>query len=484
MKSKFLANLFLLIALNVLVKPFWLLGIDRTIQNVVGAAEYGLYFSLFNFSIILNILLDFGITSFNNRDIARHKHLLVKNISNLVTAKLFLGLVFFIISIFIAWLVGYELYQLNLLLVLLLNQFINSFILYLRSNINGLHLFKTDSILSVLDRLLLIFLCSVLLWGNITKAGFQIEWLVYSQTVSYLITLLVVSVIVISKTGFIKPRFDYRQIISFLKRSVPFALLGLLMSLYTRIDSVMLERMLVDGKLQTGIYAQAFRLMDAGSMIGYLFAILLLPIFSQMIKNKKAVGQLLRLAFFLIIIPTLTIAIAALFHNYSIIEILYHNHVEESGIILSVLMFGLIFISSGYIFGTLLTANGNLKELNIISGISVCINVILNLILIPRYQALGAAIASLISLAFVSVLQIIMVKNFFNEDFDLKLKDLIIFSAGLILFAAILNAFTLEWYFSFLLIIIFAVILSYVMNLISIKKVLEFFSFNSFIREI
>lgn len=483
MKRKFLTNLLLLVALNALVKPFWLLGVDRTIQNVVGAEEYGFYFSLFNFSIILNIFLDFGITNFNNRDIARHKHLVVKYLSNLVTAKFLLGIIYLVVSITAAWLIGYKWFQMKLLMFLLLNQFISSFILYLRSNINGLHLFKTDSFLSVLDRLLLIMICGLLLWGNFTGTRFRIEWLVYSQTASYFITMMIVLVIVVVKTGMIRPRFDYLQIVYFLKHSIPFALLGLLMSVYTRIDSVMLERMLSDGKMQTGIYAQAYRLLEAGSMIGYLFAVLLLPIFSRMLKSGEQVGHLLRFSFLLIILPTLTIAIATMFHNYAIMDLLYQHHAADSGIILSILMFSLVFVSSGYIFGTLLTANGNLTGLNLIAGVSVLINIFLNLVLIPRYQALGSAVASLISLTFVGIGQIVMVRRLFKEKFDFRLMRLVIFVTGLVLFAYMIEFFELDWYWSFLLILIVAISFSYLLNLISLKKISEVFDSGHFLQE-
>ncbi len=71
LKRKFVTNLALLLFLNLMVKPFWMFGIDRKVQNVLGAGEYGLYFSLFSLSILLNILLDAGIINFNNRSIAR-----------------------------------------------------------------------------------------------------------------------------------------------------------------------------------------------------------------------------------------------------------------------------------------------------------------------------------------------------------------------------------------------------------------------------
>ena len=68
MQKKFVTNLGFLLLLNLLIKPFWLLGIDRAVQNTVGAESYGLYAALFNVSFLFNILLDVGITNYNNRN--------------------------------------------------------------------------------------------------------------------------------------------------------------------------------------------------------------------------------------------------------------------------------------------------------------------------------------------------------------------------------------------------------------------------------
>jgi len=61
MQKKFITNLALLLLLNLLIKPFWILGIDRAVQNAVSPAEYGLFYALFNFSFLFIIHLDFVI---------------------------------------------------------------------------------------------------------------------------------------------------------------------------------------------------------------------------------------------------------------------------------------------------------------------------------------------------------------------------------------------------------------------------------------
>ena len=58
-----------------LIKPFWIFGIDRTVQNMIGTEQYGLYYALFNFSFLFNIFLDLGITNFNNRNISQNSFL-------------------------------------------------------------------------------------------------------------------------------------------------------------------------------------------------------------------------------------------------------------------------------------------------------------------------------------------------------------------------------------------------------------------------
>ena len=57
MQKKFISNLILLALLNLVIKPVAIFGIDVTVQNRVGSEDYGLYFSLLNFTYLFNILL-------------------------------------------------------------------------------------------------------------------------------------------------------------------------------------------------------------------------------------------------------------------------------------------------------------------------------------------------------------------------------------------------------------------------------------------
>ena len=488
MRRKFLENLVFLLFLNFLIKPFWILGIDRQVQNVVGAQEYGFYFSIFNFSYLFFIFLDLGITNFNNRNIAQNTHLLSKHFGGIATLKLLLGIIYAVLIFAVGWLIGYNNQQLHLMVWVGLNMFLLSFILYLRSNISGLLLFKTDSILSVLDRLLMIILVGALLVLPYFKKQFTIEWFVYAQTLAYLITALIAFVVVLHHSGKLSLKWNRPFFVAILKKSFPFALLVLIMGFYSRIDSVLIERLLPDplGEQQAGVYAQAYRLLDAGQNIAYLFAVLLLPLFSKMLKDKSPVSDLVKLSFSILITGTLIIAVSSQFFSVNLMHLMYVQHagetplqyqirMDESGFIFQLLMWGLVAISSNYIFGTLLTANNSLKALNIIALLGLVLNLLLNFILIPSLQARGAAVATLVTQVFTALLQLVVAIRFLHLKLEGKIFIRLFFLVlvlGLAGFAS-QNTVILTWWQKWGLMIGTGVILAFVFRLLNLKSFIQ-----------
>ena len=138
MQRTFLTNLALLLVLNLLVKPFFILGIDAEVQVRAGTEAYGSYAALLSLSFLLNILLDLGITNYNTRNIAQHTHLLKKHFSGIIGVRLVLVGLYAIVTFATAWVLGYKLEQVGLLAVLVLNQVLVATVLYLRSNIAGM----------------------------------------------------------------------------------------------------------------------------------------------------------------------------------------------------------------------------------------------------------------------------------------------------------------------------------------------------------
>lgn len=479
MKRKFLTNLILIFFLNLIVKTFWVFGIDRSVQLTVGTEEYGLYFSLLNLSILLNIILDAGITNFNNRSIAQQNELIGENFSRIVPLKLILAVIYALVVITTGLLAGYSPRQFHILWILIFNQFLLSFILYLRSNISGLHLFRTDSFLSVLDRIFVIIICSILLWSNLIKTEFRIEWFVYAQTISYLLSGIIILSIVLVKAGSVRFTFKRKYAYQLIRQIYPFAILIFLMAFFNRIDSVLLERLLPDGKIQAGIYAQSFRILDAANMYPVLLAGMLLPIFSKMIKNKEQMGDMIKLSFTMIIIPALGLTAISVMYNHEIINLLYYEYTDKSAVVFSILLNCFLFNSFSYIFGTLLTANGSLKQLNLMALLTVFINLTLNIILIPRLKVNGAAIAALCSQFFFAIAQILTAVKCLNlkTDFQFLLKLTGLFS-GVLICSALVHFFVSNWITGVFTIIIFILLLSWILKILTPKYLYKIIKLN------
>ncbi len=401
MKKNFLLNLSFLVFVNLVVKPFWIFGIDRTVQNTVGTVDYGAYFTIFNYAFLFHILLDLGINNFNSKTIAQEPNLVNRYLPNILLLKASLTVLYLALCFAIAFLQNFSPLQWKILIWLCLNQVLASLILYFRSNLQGLHLFKTDSLFSVLDRLLMIVFCGLLLWGGIGGRPFQIEWFVYAQTVAYTLTALVGGVLVFRQlTGF-EWQWQGHLVKDLLKESLPFALVGLLMTLYNRLDAVMMDYLLpTEGEYEAGVYALAYRLLDACNMIAMLFGTLLIPMFSRLVQEKER-DQLLNLVAFsgkLLFVFSFIVAIGAYFYQEPIILLLYAvPSLNEAMSIFGYLMLTFVASSSIYVFGSLMVAGNHIWELNYVALLGLLLNVIFNYWLIPLYGAQGAVIATLIT---------------------------------------------------------------------------------------
>ena len=156
MQGTFLRNLGLVLVLNLFVKPFYILGIDAGVQERVGAEVFGSYAALLSLSFLLNILLDLGITNQNTRHLAQHPHLLREQFSGILGVRLVLVVLYAVVCLFAGVLLGYGAGQLHLLGWLITNQALAATLLFLRSNLAALQRYSQDSLLSVLDRALLI----------------------------------------------------------------------------------------------------------------------------------------------------------------------------------------------------------------------------------------------------------------------------------------------------------------------------------------
>jgi len=161
LQNRFLRTLFLLVILNLLVKPIWIFAIDRRVQNITGFAAYGAYYAMLSFCFLFTMVLDPGLNIRLSRDAASHPDRLPRILSEAIRLKLFLILCFWVLLIPTAAMAGITDWGTLLSVALLFT--CSSFMSMVRHFMSGAQFFRQEAWLSVVDKSIVILLVGSLM---------------------------------------------------------------------------------------------------------------------------------------------------------------------------------------------------------------------------------------------------------------------------------------------------------------------------------
>lgn len=207
-----------------------------------------------------------------------------------------------------------------------------------------------------------------------------------------------------------------------LRNSWPLILSGIAISLYMRIDQVMIKEML--GEKEVGLYSAAARLSEAW----YFVPGIITASFFPAIVNAKKISQdlyysrLQRLYTFLMWMAV-AVAVPMTFISEWLVTLLYGVAFKEAGQVLMIHIWAGVFVSFGVASGSWYTTE-NLQRYALYRTLAgAVINIVLNLILIPRYGLVGAAISTVIAQSMAALFFDVLSKKT-RIVFFMKLKTL------------------------------------------------------------
>ncbi|MEH2213914.1 flippase [Nostoc sp.] len=183
-----------------------------------------------------------------------------------------------------------------------------------------------------------------------------------------------------------------------LKESLPLIFSGFAIMIFMRIDQVMLGQMIGDSEV--GIYSAAVRVSEIWYFIpGAIVSSVAPAIYAAKEKSEslyyQRIGQLLSLMTCI----SLVIALPMSFLSDKIIMVMFGSGYAEAGPILAVHIWTSLFVFMGLATSPWFIAEG-LNHVSLGKTLfGAILNIILNLLLIPKYAGLGAAIATIISQA-------------------------------------------------------------------------------------
>ncbi len=248
--------------------------------------------------------------------------------------------------------------------------------------------------------LTLVFLSTLRIVFIINKAPLIIFIILLAlDAIFYSLTLLLIYQIKYQNIQLWKVKFN--QVKYLLKESFPLLLTGIMVTLYLKIDQVMLGQMA--DKKTVGIYAVAATLSEIWYMIPVAFTSSLFP---AIVNSKKlsteAYEKRLQNFYDLMALLAYIIIIVFVSISHDLIVTAYGQEYAPAVNILSIYILNCLFTFLGIAQSAWIISEG-LQEFNFYAtATGAVINIFLNLILIPKFQGIGAALATLVSYAFAS----------------------------------------------------------------------------------
>jgi O-antigen/teichoic acid export membrane protein len=176
--------------------------------------------------------------------------------------------------------------------------------------------------------------------------------------------------------------------------SLPFTITGLASFVYNSID-VFLILYFLDSRA-VGIYGVAYAFARLVSMFSTAFSYLSTPISSQLENNDeidKAVDTQTVIVRW-VLIATMAIAVPMVAFSSELLGLIYRPAYKTGGAVLVILVVGFVSKNILQVHKPILHALGKSKLSAVNTATTAIFNIILNIILIPRYGIEGAAVAT------------------------------------------------------------------------------------------
>ena len=265
--------------------------------------------------------------------------------------------------------------------------------------------------------------------------------------------MLIFTLFVIRRYTPVRFRWDKDRIRYLLKQAAPYGLALFLSNIYFRADAILVFN--IRGREEAGLYGVAARLLEALSILPIYFMNAVLPTLTRHIKEKReSYKQILQYVFDFQLILALPFLVGGFILSVPLIHLIakpefvsgFNGLVSGSDVALQIVLFSFVLIALNVIFNFTLIAIGKQAQLVWINGICALFNVIANLIVIPTYGFIGAALATVASEILVFILVFITVKRFLPFTIRLGQAMRIVLSVGLMgLVVYFLKAPTFEW---------------------------------------
>ena len=385
----------------------------------LGVSDYGIFGFATSLTGILAITMDLGTSSHIVRHIATDYDSAPKYLGNAIPLKVILVLGTLILTLVILLLMKCNEVVITVTLLFTIEMIFKSYINLFNGSFQAFEKGKYQGIgNTILNALTLTFIL-LAIFTDLGIVGIAISYILAN------LVALIYEYYVLNK-HITKPKFelDRKFCKKIVRYSIPFAITGLLYTIYYSIDIIMLTNMISD--YATGIYNASYKLISVLTLFYSVYTAVIFPVMSKFFKNDES---MLLISFeksikylMLAIIP---IAFATVLYSSDIIHLIYGHEYDAASSALSILIWTvcLLFISGAA--NTLLNASHKEMTVTKIYAIAAVFNIVLNFFMIPYFSYNGAAITTVLSDVLIVIIQCYVIYKLGHKPNKKLYSDLI-----------------------------------------------------------
>lgn len=369
------------------------------IARYLGVNDYGILGFATSLISMLGITLDLGATNYTIRQIATDYESAPKYLGNLLPLKSLFAVGTFLLLTIILVIMKCDETTLTITLLFLIEGVFQSMIGTLNGTFQTFEKGKYQGIGNILLNISLFVFILISIFTDFGLLGITLSYILANGLgLGYAFLML--------NKHIVKPKFEFDKSLykTLILSGLPFAIAGVLFSIYYSIDVVMLTNFV--GNYATGIYNATYKLISVLTVFYGVYGAVIFPLMSKFFKNDK---ELLLVSYeksikylMLFMIP---IAIATMYYSLDIVQLIYGNEYDAASQVLSILIWTVCLLFVNGPGNTLLNASHKEITVTKIYAMAAVFNIVLNLILIPYLSFIGAALTTLLSDILIFIVQ-------------------------------------------------------------------------------
>lgn len=393
-----------ILLLNIIDRAFSF-GFMLMLARHFSTDTYGTIVTLITLTTVFITIFDLGLPIYLQRAISVDANDATGIFSKIFSISLVLFVLYFLLGFGVLKLLYPEI-SVILFAVITVMMYCSSLVTTCNKALSGVNDFKSQFIAFFIPRVLIIAGFA----AGIYYYSFSADELMLLMLMGFTINLLWVFVYLKKNNiRFSFKHFSINHINTILKLSLPLGLAVIFNFLYDKIDVLLISEL--SGFTNAAYYNVGYGLFKAGTLS---FSFLLVSGFTKVSsfnRNKVDVTMFYNEYFRVILVICIIVGAILFFTAEPLVKILYTTKFADSAAVLKVLSFGLIAVGLNNLTGTVINAMGFYKIVMYITLYGLILNVVLNIIFIPRYGLMAPSVITLITEYFILVMEILYLRK-------------------------------------------------------------------------